>query len=160
MKFSSINSKQRSSVVKKGKKDVITSQKRRTAVRSSIKRYGKRTLREILLSKTFHTGFKVIMGLSISASALYGAYAFIGDSIAHDVVISQSEILTRVSKHTPLPEGEPDAVVRVQDPESLRNQNELYGSVKEGDYIIMYPTLAIVYDLRKDQIIALKSVRK
>ena len=126
----------------------------------STKRYGKQTLRDILLSKTFHGAFKVFIGLLISGSALYGAYAFIGNSISNDVVVSKSEILARIAKHTQLPEGEPEAVVRVQDPETLQKQNSLYENVKEGDYIVIYPTLAVVYDLRNDHIVALKSTRR
>lgn len=126
----------------------------------SVKRYGKKTLREILLSKTFHATFKVFVGLLISGSALYGAYAFIGNSVANDIVISQSEILARVGKHIQLPEGMPETVVRVQDSENLKNQNSLYENVKEGDYIIMYPELAVIYDLRNDHIVAMRSSRR
>ncbi len=123
----------------------------------NTKRYGKQTLRDLLLSKTFHGAFKMIIGLLISGSALYGAYAFIGNSVANDIVVSKSEIIARIAKHTQLPEGDPEAVVRVQDPETLQKENNLYENVKEGDYIVIYPTLAVVYDLRNDHIIALKS---
>lgn len=126
-------------------------------VARSAKRYGKQTLRDLLLSKTFHGAFKVVVGLLISGSALYGAYAFIENSVANDIVVSKSEIISRVAKHVVLPEGEPEAVVRVQEPETLKKQNNLYENVKEGDYIVIYPTLAIVYDLRNDRIIAFKS---
>lgn len=123
----------------------------------STKRYGKRTLRDILLSKTFHASFKVMLGLLISGTALYGAYAFIGNSVDNNVIVSQSEIISRISKHTELPAGDPEAIVRVQDPETLQKQAALYENVKEGDYIVVYPTLAVVYDLRNDRIVALKS---
>ncbi len=126
----------------------------------TTKRYGKQTLRDLLLSKTFHGTFKVLVAVLISGSALYGAYAFIGNAVANDVIVSKSEILARVAKHTELPEGEPEAVVRVQDPETLKIQNSLYENVKEGDYIVIYPTLAVVYDLRNDHIVALKSTRR
>lgn len=124
------------------------------------KRYGKQTLREILLSKTFSTAFKIVIGLMITGSALYGVYAFIGNTFANDVVVSKSEILARVAKHTELPKGEADAVVRVQDASALKKQNEFYLNVKEGDYIVMYPKLAIIYDLRNDSIVALKRVER
>lgn len=126
----------------------------------SAKRYSKQTLRDLLLSKTFNKGFKVMIAALVFSSALYGAYAFIGDSLAHEVVVSESEILERVGKHTELPEGKPEAIVRVQDPETLKAQNALYENVKEGDYIVMFPTLAVVYDLRNDHIVALKSLRR
>ncbi len=129
-------------------------------VARTAKRYGKQTLRDILLSKTFHSAFKVLIGLLVSGSAFYGAYAFIGNSIANDIVVSQSEIIARISKHTELPAGEPEAIVRVQDPETLQKQAALYENVKEGDYIVIYPTIAVVYDLRNDRIVALKSTRR
>lgn len=126
----------------------------------STKRYGKQTLRDLLLSKTFHTTFKVVIGLMISCSALYGAYAFIGNTFANDIVVSKSEILARVAKHTELPSGEPDAVVRVQDAGVLKKQNDFYINVKEGDYIVMYSKVAIIYDLRNDSIVALKRTER
>jgi hypothetical protein len=136
---------------------------RRTVTRSplskiarSTKRYGKQTLRDLLLSKTFNSGFKVLIGVLISGTALYGAYAFIGNTFANDIVVSKSEILARAAKHADLPSGNPDAVVRVQDPETLKKQNDFYANVKEGDYIIMYPNVAIIYDLRNDSVVALK----
>lgn len=126
----------------------------------TTKRYGKQTLREILLSKTFHSSFKIFFGLLVAGTAMYGAYAFIGNSVVNDVVISKSEIIARVGKHIELPPGEPEAVVRVQDAETLQKQAILFENVKEGDYILMYPSLAVVYDLRNDHIVALKSTRK
>lgn len=147
---SSAKTIQKRTPVKKGTRGALSKMAR------STKKYGKRTLRDILLSKTFNSGFKVLVGMMIAGSALYGAYAFIGTSIAGDVVVSQSEILSRVGKHTQLPTGEPDAVVRVQDPDTLKKQNSLFENVKEGDYIIMYSSLAVVYDLRNDTIVALK----
>ncbi len=92
----------------------------------------------------------------VVGSALYGAYAWIGNTLANDIVVSKSEILTRVAKKVELPKGEPDAVVRVQDADTLKKQQGFYADVKEGDYIVMYPGLAVIYDLRNDSIVALK----
>lgn len=126
----------------------------------TTKRYGKQTLRDLLLSKTFHSAFKVFFGLLITGSALYGAYAFIGNAVVNDVVVSKSEIIARVAKHIELPAEEPEALVRVQDAETLQKQAPLYENVKEGDYILVYSSLAVVYDLRNDHIVAMKSTRR
>ncbi len=126
----------------------------------ATKRYGKQTLRELLLSKTFHSSFKLFFGLLVAGSALYGSYAFIGNAVENDVVVSKSEIVARVGKHVKLPNEEPEAVVRVQDADTLKSQAILFENVKEGDYILMYPSLAVVYDLRNDQIVALKSITR
>jgi hypothetical protein len=129
-------------------------------IAKKTKRYGKQTLRDLLLSKTFHSGFKVLIGILISSSALYGAYALIGTSVSNDIVVSQSEIIARIGKHVELPKQAPDAVVRVQDAESLKKQVGLFENVKVGDYIVIYPTLAVVYDLYNDRIVALKTLNR
>jgi hypothetical protein len=90
------------------------------------------------------------------STGLYGAYALIGSTVAEDVVISKSEIVNRVMKLTSLPNHAPSAVVRVENPENLQKQNPFYSGVKEGDYIIVYPKLAVIYDLRNDAIVGLK----
>ena len=80
----------------------------------------------------------------------------IGKSFANEVVISKSEIVSRVSKLTSLPMGEPSDIVRVQDPEDLKKQNAFYKDIEEGDYILIYPTLAVIYNLRSNQVVAVK----
>lgn len=151
----------KASNTKKNKsKKIVQSKSTKNKVVSKItrktKRFGKQTLRDLLLSKTFHTAFKIVVGFMISASAMYGVYAYIGNTFANDVVVSKSEILIRVAKHIKLPTGEPEAVVRVQDANTLKTQNDFYSNVKEGDYVIIYSNLAIIYDLLNDNIIAFK----
>lgn len=122
----------------------------------STARYGKRAVRSMLLSKAFHTTFKIGIITLIVGSALYGTYAFIGNNLDDKVVVSKTEIVARVRAHTTLPETEPEAVVRVENADTLKQQNPFYENIKEGDYIIIYPMLAVIYDLRKDTIVALK----
>ena len=122
------------------------------------KRYAKQGIRSVLLSPTFHTSFKIITGLVISTGLLYGSYLYVGKTFANEVVISQSEIVARVAKLTHLPQETPYEIVRVQDKETLRKQNEFYKDVEEGDYILMYKDLAVIYDLRDNRIVATKSV--
>ena len=149
------------SVANKNKsKKIVQSKSTKNKVVSKItrktKRFGKQTLRDLLLSKTFHTTFKIVVGFMISVSAMYGVYAYIGNTFANNVVVSKSEILTRIAKHIKLPTKEPEAVVRVQDADTLKKQNDFYSNVKEGDYVIIYSNLAIIYDLLNDNLIAFK----
>jgi hypothetical protein len=104
-----------------------------------------------------HVGAKVMIIVATLAATSYGMYHVASKSFAGDVVISKSEIVARVAKLTSLPPGEPDRVVRVQEPQVLKSQNEFYQDVSEGDYIIMYPTRAIIYSLKKDRIVNSKS---
>ena len=87
---------------------------------------------------------------------LYGSYLYIGKTFANEVVVSQSEIVARVAKLTSLPAEEPYEIVRVQDEEDLRKQNPFYKDVKEGQYILIYKNIAVIYDLRNNSIIGIK----
>jgi hypothetical protein len=127
---------------------------------STFRRAAKRTLRDILLSKMLHTGTKVLLVLAVVGASTFGVYKVASRSFASDVVISKSEIVARVGKIANLPAGVPDEVVRVQDPEVLRSQNEFYANVSEGDYVLMYPSEAIIYSLKKDRIVNAKSLAK
>lgn len=141
----------------------VTQQKKSTTlskVKHSAKRRSKLMLKSMLLSKSFHVVFKVAMiSLTISIAS-YGLYSHFNSNLENDVVVSKSEIVDRVSKLTTLPLGAPDAVVRVQDPETLKKQNDFYSNVKEGDYIVMYPKIAVIYDLRNNSIISEKRTDK
>lgn len=150
---------QKKQILAKKSVSVVTrasSKKPSSSLVKKMKRYGKQTLRSILLSHTFHTSFKIVAGLVISTGLFYGSYLAIGTSFANEVVISKGEIVTRVSKLTSLPGEEPYDIVRVQDPEYLKKQNIFYKDIEEGDYILMYPNLAVIYNLRNNQIVAVK----
>lgn len=131
-----------------------------SGVSKSVKNYSKKSLRAVLLSHTFHTGFRAVVITVLILAPFYGVYAYIGKTVANEIVISKSQILERVATHTKLPAGEPEAVVRVQNAESLKRQNSFYDQIKSGDYIIMYKSLAIIYDLRNDQILATKNINE
>jgi len=120
------------------------------------KRYAKQGVKSLLLSPAFHSSFKIVSGLLITSALLYSSYIYVGKTFANEVVISQSEIISRVSKLTTLPEEDPSEIVRVQDKETLRKQNDFYKDIEEGDYILMYKDMAVIYDLRGDRIVAVK----
>lgn len=138
-------------------KTIVTTAKR-NSLSKSVKNYGKKSLRAILLSHTFHTAVRVMIITALISAPFYGAYAYIGKTVANEVVVSKSQILERVAIHINLPVGNPEAVVRVQDAESLKHQNSFYDQVKSGDYIIMYKSEAIIYDLLNDKILATKNI--
>jgi len=119
-------------------------------------RYTKRGLKSMLLSPVFHSIFKISMTACVVTGMLYGSYLYINKTFANEVVVSQSEIVARVGKLTLLPGEAPYEIVRVQDEEDLRKQNDFYKDVKEGDYIMMYKKVAIIYDLRNNTIVAIK----
>ena len=121
-----------------------------------LKRYTKQAIKSLLLSPTFHSSFKIMTALIVSSGLIYASYFFISKTFANEVVVSQSEIVSRVGKLTALPQEAPYEIVRVQDEEDLRKQNPFYKDIKEGDYILMYKDLAVIYDLRANSIVAVK----
>lgn len=145
-----------SSMVSRRALTIPTKKTTRTSLGKKMKRSSKKALKSMLLSPTFHTLSKVTLGLLVSYGLFYGSYVMIGKSFANEVVISKSEIVSRVSKLTSLPMGEPSDIVRVQDPEDLKKQNAFYKDIEEGDYILIYPTLAVIYNLRSNQVVAVK----
>ncbi len=122
----------------------------------TIKRYTKQGLKSVLLSPVFHSSFKIIATAVLVSSMLYGSYLYIGKTFANEVVVSQSEIVARVGKLTLLPQEDPLEIVRVQDEEDLRKQNIFYKDVKEGEYILIYKNVAIIYDLQNNVIVGIK----
>ncbi|MBP6948783.1 MAG: hypothetical protein KBC41_02810 [Candidatus Pacebacteria bacterium] len=125
----------------------------------SLKRQSKMVLKNILLSKHFHVLVKLSIAFSLVLVCLYGFYVYVNHATENNVVVSQSEIIDRIKKLTPLPNVQPLAIVRVEDPERLKRQNVFYENVKIGDYVVMYEDTAVIYDLRNNAIVALKKVR-
>ncbi|MCX6757065.1 MAG: hypothetical protein NTW35_02890 [Candidatus Nomurabacteria bacterium] len=133
---------------------------KRSSISRSARNLGKKSLRSILLSHTFHTGVRLALISIFIFVPFYGVYAYLGKTVANEIVVSKSQIIERVRELTTLPAENPEAVVRVQDAESLKRQNPFYNKVKSGDYIVMYKTLAIIYDLRNDEILAIKNINE
>lgn len=126
-------------------------------VKRKVVLWSKKQIKKLLLLPSFHTFFRFFVTGLVLLSALYGVYAFIGKTLSEDVVISKSEIISRVEKLAVLPPGElPQAVVRVEDPETLQKQNSFYQGVKEGDYVLIYQNTAIIYDLINNKIVNIK----
>ena len=123
-----------------------------------LKRYTKQGIKTVLLSPAFHSSFRVVSVLVVSSALIYASYFFISKTFANEVIVSQSEIVARVAKLTLLPEEAPYEIVRVQDEDDLRKQNPFYKDIKEGDYILMYKDVAVIYNLRSDAIVAMKRV--
>lgn len=130
--------------------------KKKSSYGKKMKRYAKIGVKSVLLSPTFHGICKVTATTVIVIGMLYGAYIYIGKTFANEVVVSKSEIISRAGKLTSLPAESPYEIVRVQDQEDLRKQNPFYKDVKEGDYILMYKNMAIIYDLRNNVIVGIK----
>ena len=122
----------------------------------AVKRNSKTSLKKLLLSSYFQKVVTAFVTFLVLSACFYGVYRYFNASLANDVVVSQSEIIDRVAKLTALPQEKPEAVVRVEDAETLKKQNIFYENVKVGDYVVVFSKVAVIYDLRNNTIVAIK----
>ncbi len=128
----------------------------KSSVLRKLKRSTKQGVKSMLLSPLFHRTFKGVVTTCFVIGLLYSSYLYINKTFANEVIVSQSEIVARVGRLMPLPKEEPYDIVRVQDEETLRKQNTFYKDVREGEYILIYKNLAIIYDLRNNIVVGVK----
>lgn len=65
----------------------------------------------------------------------------------------QREIINNLSKIANIPDEEIDAFNKVSDPDTLANQSPLFKGIKKGDYIVLYPSLIVLYDAENNKVI-------
>ncbi|MEN9551877.1 MAG: hypothetical protein RI935_254 [Candidatus Parcubacteria bacterium] len=143
--------------VTKPVKKVIRTRTKKTLA-SSLSRHAKILCRSLLLSGLFQKSVKTITLIMCVSVVGYSSYQFISKSFASDVVVSKSEIINRVSKLVEVPDTKPYSIVRVEDADLLKTQNDFYKEVQEGDYIIMYKNVAIIYNLRTNMIVSMRKI--
>lgn len=71
-------------------------------------------------------------------------------SISNDIIKDISQIVY-------LPKEEVTYVVRVKDSNELKDQGEFYKNVKDGDYLVFYPSLAVIYDSYSKRVVSITS---
>ena len=102
-----------------------------------------RNKRRISLFKLFRLIFIVSSSIFIIFILLYG---IIKSNKSKAESITQDTIISQLSKTINLPENNLISIMRVSDAKNLSNQNTLYKNVKNGDYIIAYKSMVLVYD--------------
>lgn len=121
----------------------------------------KRMLRSlILLVGEYRKG--VFIGLVVIVFCLIGLHVVTSfrQVSTDNAVVSDKTILSKVGKLVTLPEGVPRTIMRVENADALRTQNEFYKTVQAGNYIIAYDTMLIIYDVINNRIVAVKASAK
>lgn len=103
----------------------------------------KRKKRGISLGKLLRLAFVSIALVFILIAAFYG---IIMGSKTSAESINQEMVLEKLGTQLVLPEVEPNKVMRVSDAKELALQDEFYKNVKNGDYIILYDNLMLIYN--------------
>jgi hypothetical protein len=71
--------------------------------------------------------------------------------------ITQDTVLDQLSKQIILPEEDPTSMMRIQDSKSLIKQDIFYKNIDNGDYIIVFSNLVLIYDFDKKLIKNIKT---
>lgn len=68
-------------------------------------------------------------------------------------ILSQEDVIKSLGNIINLPKEEMSIFAKVKDPVTLEKESNFYKGIKRGDYIVVYPSLAIIYDSGQDKII-------
>lgn len=75
-----------------------------------------------------------------------------GNDPEHNAEVAK-QILGHVRRHMVISVEEKPTVAQIVDAKKLREKNPFYSSAKDGDYLVLTATRAILYDPRKDLIV-------
>ncbi len=84
-------------------------------------------------------------------------FSFVRTKIASSTTVTQDSVLNQLKKNINLPETQPIDFKRISDAKALSSQALFYKDVKNGDYIIVYDYMALVYDFTNSKIISIKT---
>ena len=114
----------------------------------------KKNQRRISFSKLFKLVFVCIAFISILFVSVYAI--FLNNRTSAES-INQATVLEHLSKNLVLPQEEVNSVMRVSNAKELSSQEEFYKDVKNGDYIIIFDKLVLIYDFDKSLIKNIKT---
>ena len=96
------------------------------------------------------SSFKFLRLIFISSSSFFiifiVLYGLINSNKSNAESVTQETIISQLSKSIDLSDDELISVMRISDAKTLSNQDNLYKNVKNGDYIIIYKSMILVYD--------------
>ena len=69
------------------------------------------------------------------------------------------DIIKDISKKIELPTEDITLFARIKNPEILRSKSTFYSAIKENDYLVVYPSLAIIYDAKSDTVLKSSPIR-
>ncbi len=73
--------------------------------------------------------------------------------------LSEKEIISRISTHMVMPKEEISMMIKVKDSELLKKESAFYKDVQKGDYVVVYPSLALIYNQKEDKVVRSMELR-
>jgi hypothetical protein len=92
------------------------------------------------------SGAAVIYGVSMVARAGMDYY---GESVTP----SNYSLLNKIGQQVKLPKEGIKLFMKVKDPELLKSESDFYADIQKDDYVVIYPSMAIIYDANADKVI-------
>lgn len=112
--------------------------------------------RRISLSRSFKVMFLSIVSGLVVVIVIFG---YINSAKTKAESVTQENVISQLSKQISLPSEAPVTFLRVSDAKNLSLQDEFYKNVQNGDYIIVYRSMALVYDFSNNKIENVKTIR-
>ena len=112
--------------------------------------------RRISLSRSFKIMFLSIVSGLVVVIVIFG---YINSAKTKAESVTQDNVISQLSKQINLPNEIPTTFLRVSDAKTLALQDEFYKNVQNGDYIIVYSSIALVYDFANNKIENIKTLR-
>jgi len=107
----------------------------------------KKNKRRISFAKLFKLVFASVAFLSLTFIVIYVVFL---NNKTNAESVNQGTVLTQLSKNFVLPEEEVVSMMRVSNAKELSSQDTFYKNVKNGDYIIVYKSMVIIYNFDKN----------
>lgn len=73
--------------------------------------------------------------------------------------LSEKEIANRISAHMIVPREDMSMMIKVKDSDGMRKQSAFYKDVQKGDYVVVYPSLAVIYNQKEDRVVRSMELR-
>lgn len=68
-------------------------------------------------------------------------------------ILTQEDVMKSLASIINLPKEDISIFAKVKDPATLEKESNFYQGIKRGDYIVVYPSLAVIYDAEQEKII-------
>jgi beta-lactamase regulating signal transducer with metallopeptidase domain len=68
-------------------------------------------------------------------------------------ILTQEDVMKSLASIINLPKEDMSIFAKVKDPATLEKESSFYQGIKRGDYIVVYPSLAVIYDAEQEKII-------
>ena len=106
--------------------------------------------------------YMLYMGIMMAYGFIFGKVSnseFTSHVSVEGNIKTNSDLEKYVGRLIELPKEQPVARFKVRDVEALKAQSDFYKDIKIGDYLLVYPSLIIIYDANKDIIIKTMSLK-